>query len=115
MDDIETILYASPKRENDIDDIEIIPYVSPKRENDIDDREAVAPQEGKAKMKLTKKYIRNQNLKLQFRLKNKQQREREKNLSKINWNKTKLIFKFQENLILKKFRTFLTMPKMKNH
>ena len=114
MDDIETILYASPKRENDIDDIEIIPYVSPKRENDIDDREAVAPQEGKAKMKLTKKYIRNQNLKLQFRLKNKLQREKKK-LSKINWNKAKLIFKFQENLILKKFRTFSTMPKMKNH
>ena len=42
MDDIETILYASPKRENNIDDIEIIPYDSPKRENDIDDRETMA-------------------------------------------------------------------------
>ena len=41
MDDIETILYASPKRENTIDDIETIPYVSPKRENGIDDREAI--------------------------------------------------------------------------
>ena len=41
MDDIEKILYASPKRENDTDDIETILYVSPKRENDIDDRETI--------------------------------------------------------------------------
>ena len=41
MDDIETIPYASPKRENDIHDIETIPFVSPKRENDIDDRETI--------------------------------------------------------------------------
>ena len=34
------------------------------------------PQEGKAKMKLTKKYIRDQNLKLQLRLKNKLEREK---------------------------------------
>ena len=33
------------------------------------------PQEGKVKMKLTKKYIRNQNLKLQLILKTKLQRE----------------------------------------
>ena len=36
------------------------------------------PQEEKAKMKLTKKYIRNQNLKLQLRLKDKLQREKKK-------------------------------------
>ena len=74
----------------------------------------ILPQEGKVKMKLTKKYIRNQNLKLQLRLKNKLQRDKKK-LSKVNWNKTMLIFKFQENLILKKFRTFLTRSKKKNH
>ena len=64
MDDIETILYASPKRENTIDDIETIPYVSPKRENGIEigKQSPMLPQERKAKMKLTKKYIRNQNL-----------------------------------------------------
>ena len=42
MDDIETILYSSPKRENDIYDIETIPYVSWRRKNDIDDRETIA-------------------------------------------------------------------------
>ena len=42
MDDIKTIPYASPKRENDTDDIETIRYVSTKRENDIDDRETTA-------------------------------------------------------------------------
>ena len=41
-DNIETILYASPKRKYGIDDIETIPYASPKRENDIDDRETNA-------------------------------------------------------------------------
>ena len=39
-------------------------------------------QEGKAKTKLMKKYIRNQNLKLELRLKNKLQRERKKNYQK---------------------------------
>ena len=56
-------------------DIETIPYASVKRENHIDDRETMLAQEGKVWMKLTKKYVRNQNLKLQLRLKNKLQRE----------------------------------------
>ena len=34
MDDIETIPYVSPKRENDIDDREIITYASPRRESE---------------------------------------------------------------------------------
>ena len=34
MDDIETILYASPKRENGIDDIETILNASPRRESE---------------------------------------------------------------------------------
>ena len=40
MDDIETILYASPKRENDIDDREVVAYASPRREseNEIDEK-----------------------------------------------------------------------------
>ena len=42
MDDIETILYVSPKSENDIDDIETIHYASWKRENDIDNKETIA-------------------------------------------------------------------------
>ena len=56
MDDIETIPYASSKRENFIDNIGTVPYASPKRENDIDDRKQLPmlPQEGKVKMKLTK-------------------------------------------------------------
>ena len=41
VDDIETIPYASPKRENDIDDIETIPYASLKGENDTDDKETI--------------------------------------------------------------------------
>ena len=41
MDDIETILYVSPKSENDIDDIETIHYASWKMENDIDDTETI--------------------------------------------------------------------------
>ena len=73
------------------------------------------PQETKVKMKLLKKYISNQNLKMQLRLKNKTQKEKKK-LSIVNWNKTKLIFKLQENLILKKFRMFFTRSKKKkNH
>ena len=46
MYDIETILYASPKRENNIHDIETISFVSPKRENDIDDRETIVIYKG---------------------------------------------------------------------
>ena len=42
MDDIETIPYASSKRENFIDNIGTVPYASPKRENDTDDRETIA-------------------------------------------------------------------------
>ena len=34
MDDIEKILYASPKRENGIDDRETIAYASPRKESE---------------------------------------------------------------------------------
>ena len=47
MDDTETILYASPKRENDIDDIETIPYISLKRENGINIEKQTAEKEKK--------------------------------------------------------------------
>ena len=63
------------KSDTEMVDIETIPYASEKRENHIDDRETMLAQEGKVWMKLTKKYVRNQNLKLQLRLKNKLQRE----------------------------------------
>ena len=56
-----------------MDETEIIPFASPKKENYIDDSETIvyASQKGKVKMKLTKKYIKNQSLKLLWRLKNK--------------------------------------------
>ena len=81
MDDIETVLYASPKRENDIDDIETITYASPKRENHIDDRETLPmlPQEGKAKIKLTKKIYKKPKLETAVEIE-KQTAEREKKL-----------------------------------
>ena len=78
MDDIETIPYASPKRENDIDDIETISYTSSKRENGIDDRETIpyASPRMENKDEIDKKYIRNQSLKLQLRLKNTLQKQK---------------------------------------
>ena len=56
-----------------MDETEIIPFASPKKENYIDHSETIvyASQKGKVKMKLTKKYIKNQSLKLLWRLKNK--------------------------------------------
>ena len=99
MDDIETILYASPKRENDIDDRAVVAYASPRREseNEIDEKIYKEP-------------------KLETAVEiEKQTAEREKKISKVNWSKTRLIFKFQENLILKMFRTFLTWSKKKSH
>ena len=54
MNETEMIPYALLKRENDIDDSETIVYASPKGEQ----------------MKLMKKYIKKQNLKLPLRLKN---------------------------------------------
>ena len=56
MDETETIPHVSPRRENDIDDSETIVYASPKTESED---------------KIGEKYIRNQNLKLPLRLKNK--------------------------------------------
>ena len=53
------------------------------------------PQEGKMKMKQTKKYIRNQSLK-------KKPQMMRKNLSKVNQNRTKLISKFQNEQILRR-------------
>ena len=99
MDDIEKIPYASPKRENDIDDRETIIYTSPRRqgENGIDKKIYKEPKLETA-VETEKKTV-----------------EREKKLSKVNWNKTNLICKFQEDLILKKFRTFFTGSKKKNH
>ena len=102
MDDIKTIPYASPKRGNDIDDIEIIPYVSTKKENDIDDRETIAyvSQRRESKDEIDEKIYKEPKLETAVKIK-KQAGEREKKLSKVNWNKTRLIFKFQENLMLK--------------
>ena len=101
MDDIEAILYASPKRENDIDDIETIPYVSLKREMALMIRKQppILPQEGKARRKLTKIIYKQPKLETVVEIEIKLQRQKKK-LSKVNWNKTRLIFKFQENLIL---------------
>ena len=101
MEDIEIILYASPKRENDIDDIETVPYVSPKRENDIDDRETIAYASPKTEGEdeIDKKIYNKPNLETAVEIEE-QIAEREKKLSKVNWNKTRLIFMFQENLIL---------------
>ena len=116
MDDIETVLYASPKRENTIDDIETIPYVSPKRENGIDDREAItyASPRKESEDETDEKIYKEPKLVIAVEIE-KQTAKREKNLSKVNWNKTRLIFKFLENLILIKSKTFLTRPKKKNH
>ena len=68
MDNIETTLYASPKRENDID-------ASPRKES---------------KDEIDKKYIRNQNLKLQLRLKNKLQRNKKFIKSELEQDKVDL-------------------------
>ena len=56
-----------------MDETETIPYASPKRKMTlmIAKQSSMLPQKGKVKMKLTKKYIRNQSLKLLLRLKTK--------------------------------------------
>ena len=116
MDDI-----ALLKMENDIDNIETMPYVSPKRENDIDDRETItyASPRRESEDEVGKKICKEPKLETAFEIEKQtteREREREsKKLSNVNWNKTRLIFKFQESLILKKFRTFLTRSKKKNH
>ena len=87
----ETMPYVSPKRENDIDDRETITYASPRRES---------------KDEIDEKIYKEPKLETGVEIE-KQTAEREKkNLSKVNWNNTRSIFKFQENLILKKFRKF---------
>ena len=71
MNETEMIPYASLKRENDIDDSETIVYASPKGEQ----------------IKLMKKYIKKQNLKLPLRLKNKLQRTKKIIKSELEQNK----------------------------
>ena len=93
IDDIETIPYASTKRENDIDDIETIPYTPAERENDIDDRETIvyASPRRESENKIDEKMYKEPKLETAAELKNKLQKEK-KNLSKMNWKKTRLIF-----------------------
>ena len=98
MDETETIPYASLKRKMTL---MIVKHLS------------MLSQKEKMKMNLMKKYIKNRSLKLLLRLKNKLLRTK-KNLSKVNLNPTRLIFKFQKNQILKKYRIFLTRSKKKN-
>ena len=98
MDETETIPYASLKRKMTL---MIVKHLS------------MLSQKEKMKMNLMKKYIKNRSLKLLLRLKNKLLRTKKK-LSKVNLNPTRLIFKFQKNQILKKYRIFLTRSKKKN-
>ena len=98
-----------------MDETEAIPYASLKRKMTlmIVKHLSMLSQKEKMKMNLMKKYIKNRSLKLLLRLKNKLLRTK-KNLSKVNLNPTRLIFKFQKNQILKKYRIFLTRSKKKN-
>ena len=93
MDDIETMPYASPKKENDIDDIETIPYTPAKRENDIDDTETIvyASPRRESENKIDEKMYKKPKLETAAEIE-KQTAERERNLSKMNWKKTRLIF-----------------------
>ena len=85
MDETETIPYASPKDENDIDDSKAIVYASPKRENEdeIDQKVYKEPKLEPA-VEIEKQAVKD-----------------EKKLSKVNKNRTRLIFKLKKNQILK--------------
>ena len=91
MDDVETIIYISPKRENDIDDLETIPYVSPKRENDIDYRETIAyaSQRTESKDKIDEKIYKEPKLQTAVEIE-KQTAEREKKFIKSELEQDKV-------------------------